>query len=315
MVFRKSPPEVISLGDVAVDQLVSVPRYPLNGEDSEVSGMERHPGGSAANFAVAIARLGMRSGFIGKTGSDEAGRFVGDDLKREGVDVSHLKEASGGTGTVIVLVDKEGQRTMLSFRGVNTKLTMHEIPREYIASSKWLHVSGYSLVRAPQCNAALKAMEYGKKAKVRISLDPSLHIHQAKSKVLADALGLADVLFPSEAEAKYLSHKTNLREAGRVLLKKGPSIVAIKLGRRGCIVMTEDEELQIPGFNIEPTDTTGAGDAYDAGFVMRHLRGFDLKRSAEFANAVATLKTMKTGARAGLPRIDEVERFMRNERK
>jgi len=306
---------VISIGDIAVDQLVFVPRYPLDGGDYEVSGVERHPGGSAANFVVAIARLGMRSGFIGKVGSDEAGRLVRDDLEREGVDTSHLKREPGETGSVIVLVDKGGQRTMLSFRGANTKLTIQDIPRGYIAGSKWLHVSGYSLVHAPQRDAALKAMEYAKLAKVRISLDPSLHIHQAKSKVLADALALADVLFPSEAETKYLSHKTNLREAGRALLKKGPSTVAIKLGRRGCIVMTENEEVRVPGFSAEPTDTTGAGDAYDAGYVTGHLKGFDLKRSAEFANAVATLKTMKAGARAGLPRIDEAERFIRNEKK
>lgn len=144
-------------------------------------------------------------------------------------------------------------------------------------------------------------------------LDPSPHINRVKNGVLADALGLTDVLFPNESEAKYLSRKTSLREAGRTFLKRGISVVAMKLGRQGCLVMSK-EELRIPACNAKPIDTTGAGDAYDAGFVVRQLKGFDLRSAAEFANAVAALKTMRLGARAGLPRIDEVERFMRNER-
>jgi len=202
---------------------------------------------------------------------------------------------------------------MWSFRGVNLKLRPEEIPQKYIADSRLLHVSGYSLVRAPQCDAALTAMKYAKETNVRISLDPSPLVHVAPRKVLVEALGLVDVLLPNEAEAKYISHKKNLRNAGRTLLEKGASIVAMKLGPKGCLVMNEDEEFRVPGFKVKMIDTTGAGDAYNAGFLAGHLRGWSLKRSAEFANAAAALKTTKGGARNGLPRIGELEAFMRHE--
>jgi ribokinase len=312
--FRNRSPETISLGDTAVDLVASVREHPRFGGDSEISVLERHAGGSAANFAVAMARLGISSGLISKVGSDEAGRFLRGGLKREGVDVTHLKREDGATGTIFVIVDRSGQRTMLSFRGVNVRLLPEEIPREYIAGSRLLHVSGYSLVHAPQCNAAVTAMKYAKEANVRISFDPSPLVRLAERKMLAETLGLVDLLLPNEAEAKYLSRKKSIRNAGRTILEKGASIVAIKLGQKGCLVMDENDEFHVPAFNVETIDTTGAGDAYNAGFLAGHLKGWDLKKSAEFANAAAAFKTMKGGARNGLPRISELEAFMRHER-
>ena len=313
MIFRKGSPETISLGDTSVDLIASVSQYPRCGGDSEIRVLQRHPGGSAANFAVAMARLGISAGLISKVGADETGEFLRNGLRREDVDVSHLKQENGATGTIFVIVDKRGQRTMLSFRGVNVRLLPEEIPREYIAGSRLLHVSGYSLVRAPQCDAALTAMKYAKEANVRISLDPSPLVHLAERKVLAETLEFADVLLPNEAEAKYLSRKKNIRSAGRTLLEKGASIVAMKLGAKGCLVMNEHEEFRVPPFNVETIDTTGAGDAFNAGFSAGYLKGWNLKRSADFANAAAALKTMKGGARNGLPRIDELEAFMQHE--
>jgi len=313
LTFRKGSPETISLGDTSVDLIASVSRYPRCGGDSEIPVLQRHPGGSAANFAVAMARLGISAGLISKVGSDETGEFLRDGLRREDVDASHLKQENGTTGTVLVIVEKSGQRTMLSFRGVNVRLLPEEISREYVAGSRLLHVSGYSLVRAPQCDAALTAMKYAKEANVRISLDPSPLVHLAERKVLAETLEFVDVLLPNEAEAKYLSRKANIRNAGRTLLEKGASIVAMKLGAKGCLVMSEHEVFRVPPFNVETIDTTGAGDAFNAGFSAGYLKGWNLKRSADFANAAAALKTMKGGARNGLPRMDELEAFMQHE--
>lgn len=89
--------------------------------------------------------------------------------------------------------------------------------------------------------------------------------------------------------------------------------MATKLGREGCTVMTNEEEFRMTSFKVRAIDTTGAGDAYDASFVVARLKGWDLRYPARFANAVATLKTMKAGARSGLPRMAEVERFMKHE--
>ena len=314
MILHDGSPETISLGDAAVDLIAYVPENPRLGGDSEISLLERHPGGSAVNFAVAMARLGISSGLISKVGSDEAGRFLREGLKQEGVDIKHLKREDGTTGTIFVIVDRNGQRTMLSFRGINVRLLPEEILREYIEGSRLLHVSGYSLLRAPQCDAALTAMKYAKEANVRISLDPSPLVRLVERKLVAEALELVDLLLPNEAEAKYLSRKRNIRDAGRTLLEKGTSIVAMKLGPKGCLVMDENDEFHVPAFNVESIDTTGAGDAYNAGFLAGHLKGWNLKRSAEFANAAAALKTMKGGARNGLPRIGELEAFMRHER-
>jgi len=312
---RRLSPDIISFGDAAVDFVTWLSGYPRRGGDIEISRIERQPGGSAANFSVAAARLGMSSGFVGKIGRDEAGQFLHDDLLREGVDITHMRKGAGPTGTVIALVEKNGRRTMLSFRGVNVTFAPHEIPRDYIADSRWLHVSGYSLTHRPQSDAALFAIKQAKKAGVRVSLDPSPHIHLAERAVVDKVLALADVLFPNGAEVRYLSGRRSLRDAGKSLLRKGASIVATKLGREGCMVMTNEEELRVSSFKVKSVDTTGAGDAYDAGFVVAQLLGWNPERSGEFGNAVGALKTMRIGAREGLPRMDEVEKLMRHEHK
>ena len=313
MAASKQAIEVVSVGDVAADLIISLRNYPARGGDAEVPSIRREPGGSAANFAVGVSRLGMRSGFLGKIGSDPTGKYLYEDLNREGVDISHLRVTDVETATVVVLVERSGRRTMLSFRGASTKLTASEIPQDYVSAARWLHVSGYALIHRPQRDAALRAMTYAEEANIKTSLDPSPHIHLAKPDVVTRALKLTHVLFPNYREAQYLSGRSNIREAGKRLLKRGPSLVSMKLGRRGCLLMTNHEKLRISAFKAKTIDTTGAGDAYDAGFVVAQLRGRSLKESAAFASAVAALKTTKAGARAALPRLAEVEKFMRHE--
>ncbi len=305
--------DVVSVGDIAVDLVVSLREYPNRGGDTEISQIQTQPGGSAANFAVAVTRLGLSSCLLGKIGSDEVGSWLRNGLEREGVDVSHIQQTTQRTSTVIVIVENSGRRTMLSFRGASRTLAPSEIPRGLLSNAQWLHISGYSLIHRPQRDAALRAMRDARTEKVRVSLDPSPHIHLAKSRVITSALKLTDVIIPNRQEARYLSRKSRIHEAARLLLRKGPSLVVMKLGRRGCLVTKHGEETSVPAFKVKAVDTTGAGDAFDGGFVVAQLRGMSVRDSAEFANAVAALKTTRMGARAGLPRSTEVEKFMKHE--
>ncbi len=303
----------MSLGDLLIDLRVSVSRYPEIGGDVEVSRLERFAGGSAANFAVALARIGYRSAFIGKIGSDEDGQFLYEGLKLEGVDVSHV-QFDERTGTVLVIVNEGGQRTMFSFRGAGTQLRHEEIDRDFITAARVLHVSGYALMHSPQREAALKAMEYAEQANVAVSLDPSPHIHMAEKESVARGLRVASLLFPDLAEARTLSGTVEPEEAADRLLRLGPKVIALKLGHRGCLIATSNQRILVPSFDVEVADTTGAGDAFDAGFVAGFLNGWKLKEAGEFANAVAALKITRKGARAGLPTLNGVENFLRKQR-
>jgi ribokinase len=299
----------VSLGDVLVDISLLVPHYPTVGGDVEAWQLEKSPGGSAANFAVAVAKMGLRSAFLGKVGSDEEGRFLYEDLKHEGVDVSHLRFAER-TGTVLVVVDGDGQRTMFSFRGSTTQYGPDEVDCDLIASSSIVHVSGYALIHAPQRDAALRAMEHARQANVPVSLDPGPHINIAEQNTVTRALRLTTLILPDLAEAQLLTNQVNPEDAANKLLNLGPKIVALKLGEHGSMIATGDQHLLIPSLRVNAVDTTGAGDAFDAGFIAGFLKGWTLRAAGEFANATAALKITKRGARTGLPTLNEVTSFL-----
>jgi len=302
---------VVAIGDVNVDLIAPISFFPKKGGEVLIDRLERRAGGSAANLSAAVSRLGLKSGFIGRVGNDSFGRFLTDEFNEEKVDISQLQvDEEIGTGLTFILVTEEGERTMFGFRGANVHLSPDEIDVNYIKNADALHISGYSLLRDPQRKAALKALEGAKKAGILVSFDAGVLPAMKASDFIRSTLRSIDLLFLNELEATSLMGIKNPEKAASRALKLGPKIVAMKLGKGGCLILTEGEEIRSPAFNVKVVDTTGAGDAFDAGFLAGIIKGWDLKSAARFANGVGALSTMKVGARSALPNRQEVERFL-----
>jgi len=303
---------VVSVGDANVDLIAPISFFPKRGGEVLTDRLEMRAGGSAANLSVAVSRLGLRSRFIGRVGDDSFGNFLTDEFKKEKVDISQLQvDEEIGTGLTFILVTEDGERTMFGFRGANVHLSPDEMEISYIQNADALHISGYSLLRDPQRKAALKALDGAKRAEVLVSFDAGVLPAMKASDFIRSTLKSIDLLFLNELEATSLVGIKNPEKAASRALKLGPKIVAMKLGKRGCLILTEEEEIHSPAFNVKVVDTTGAGDAFDAGFLAGIIEGWDLKRVARFANAVGALSVMKVGARSALPNRQEVERFLR----
>jgi len=212
---------------------------------------------------------------------------------------------------VVSVVDRKGERTMFSYRGANVRLKPNEIDSNYVRKAKLLHLSGYTLVQSPQREAGLKCAQLAKQSGILISFDPGPLIHLAKPAAIRRILRLTDVLLPNSGEVRSLSGHRNVSQCVETLLNAGPKIVGLKLGKRGCLIAGGDVRIRIPAFEVKVVDTTGAGDAWGAGFVAALLREpTDLARAGKFANAVAALAITKTGARASLPSRRKVEDFL-----
>lgn len=303
---------VASVGDANVDFIAPIPFFPKRGGEALIDRLEMRAGGSAANLSVAVSRLGLRSGFIGRVGDDSFGNFLIDEFKKEKVDISQLQvDEEIGTGLTFILVTEGGERTMFGFRGANAYLSPNEIDMNYIQNADAFHISGYSLLRDPQRKATLKALERAKRAGILVSFDAGVLPAMKAADLLRSTLASVDLLFLNELEAVSLAGIKNPEKAARHALKLGPKIVALKLGEKGCLVLTEKGEIRSPAFEVRVADTTGAGDAFDAGFLAGVIEGWDLKKVARFANAVGALSVMKVGARAALPTMGEVEEFLR----
>jgi ribokinase len=266
---------ICTLGDLLLDVIVR-----LDGpiaEDTDTYGRTRvGAGGQAANVAAWVAALGGSARFVGKRADDAAGRIVAAELEEQGIDLAG-PVVSTGTGTVVSIATPDGKRTMLSDRGVSAELRPEELEPRWFDDCESLHVPVYSLARAPLREATLEAMKLVEQ--VSIDLSGTVALEQAGVEFVRNLIEDHPVtmVFGNEDE----------------MLVLGPvpaAAVVVKRGERGVLVRTRSETRELPARQAEVVDTTGAGDALAAGFL---LGGPELGLDAA-ARCVAQMGAMPT---------------------
>ena len=299
--------EIIGLGECSVDFFISVEDFCPVDDKIWILKTESHPGGVTANFCVAVAKLGIKSGFMGSAGDDAYGQSISRSFCRHGVDITQFSlEKDKITPLNYIIVNKRGERQILqSPHMFSNSLLPDEISTEYIHAAKGLHTSGVRV------KSAHKAMEYARECGVTTSFDLERHVAVGGLSKLQPLLQLTDILLPNKLGALELSKEKDISVAAKKLRSFGPEVVVITLGEQGCLATTEDDQYRVPGFKVEAVDTTGAGDAFNASFVVALHKGMKIGEAAEFANAVAALKCTRMGAQSS-PSLSEVETFLAN---
>jgi len=294
--------EVIGFGALNVDKLFRVNRIAREGEEGFILSMSESPGGSAANTIVGLARLGVRTGFIGKVSNDHEGQLLLNDFRRESVDTDGIVIADkGNSGIVSAFVDKCGERALYVHPSVNDTLKLDEINIAYAAQTDYLHLT--SMDERP-FQTQKKLIE--ELHSVKVSLDPG-EIYARRGLVkLRPIIKLCFVLMPSESEVKLMTGK-GWREGAKQLLNEGTRIVAVKRAEKGCYVTDGRESHAVPPRKTKVVDTTGAGDAWNAGFLYGLVKKKDLYECARLGNFAASKCIAEVGARKGLPRVNELE--------
>lgn len=294
--------DVVGLGYCSLDYLGIVPGRPeFDADTVSLSDFAKSGGGPVSTALVASARLGARTGYIGVLGKDEGGAFLKEEFEREGVDLSRLRMQTGARSQIcIVLVEAgTGRRSILCYRAKG-ELVLDETDRTYISSARYLHLDGYHM------RAAITAARWSRADGVRVSFDAN-----RPRPGLDELLPLVDVLIASERFPPAYTGQGDQVRAGRSLLEMGPEIVVITLGAAGCLCLWGDQVVHVPGFQVDVVDTTGAGDAFHGAFLYGLLQGWELERTAIFANAVAAINCTRLSGRAGLPSVSEVEIFLK----
>ena len=294
--------QVVTLGDINVDIIAFIPRYPSPGGDGLAERVEVHSGGSAANTATVLANFGVDVGIIGRVGRDAFAEQALVHLAEAGVDLSCIqRDDEFITGLMFIPVTPNGERTMFGYRGANPRLESALLDESYIVQTDVFHLSGYALLAEPQRSAARQAVEMAHQAGVSISLDVGLEAAARTTEEVKALLPLVDLIFPNQAEAEHLTGSSDMKEAVKALLEYGIETVALKLGERGCVVGSGGELFSVPTFAVEVQDTTGAGDSFDAGFILGWLWGLGPRESAILANALGALAASAVGAGDALP--------------
>lgn len=299
--------DVLSLGIFVVDVLGRpIDRFPEKGQLELFDELEIHTGGCANNTAIALSRLGISVGGMGKIGSDHFGGLVLQTLTENGVDTTGIQQdANVNTSFTFVAIASDGERSFCHYIGANGELCEADINWEFLKTAKILHIAGALVMPKfdghPMANVLRKAKTLG----LTTSLDTAWDATGKWLETLEPCLPFVDIFLPSLTEAEHLTGTSELSEIAQFFINYGISTVGIKMGARGSYVATDTEELFIPAYPAEAIDATGAGDAYAAGFLAGTVMEWELKATAELASATGAACVTAIGTTAGIQNLEE----------
>jgi ribokinase len=299
--------DVIGFGALNVDSLLKVDKIAVAEEESHIVDYTEACGGSASNTTVALARLGCKVGFIGKVADDREGKLQRDCFKSEGVDTGGIAIVkNGSSGKVLGFVDKKGQRALYINSGVNDQIEPRDLKYEYVSQTQFIHLSSFVGEKSFRTQKKLLGSLH---SSVKFSFDPGSVYAQKGFAAIEPLIQNSYVFMPNAGELELLTGETNFRKGADIILGLGVKIVVVKLGEKGCYVTDGQEKLTAEPFQVKVVDTTGAGDAFNAGFLYGLLKSKSLYECGRFGNFVASRCVMAMGARAGLPRAADLVAF------
>ena len=300
--------DVLSLGIYVIDVLGRpIDQFPEKGKLALFDELEIHTGGCANNTALALARLGVSAGAMGKIGTDAFGDLILQALTDNGVDATGMRQdADVSTSFTFVAIASDGERTFYHYIGANGELCEADLNWELIKTTKILHIAGALVMPrfdgAPMANVLREAKRLG----ITTSLDTAYDATGKWMKTLEPCLHHVDIFMPSIVEAQQL---TGLSECGEIaqFLRNHYNIqtIAIKMGENGSYISTPETELSVPAYPVNVVDATGAGDAYVAGFLAGIIMGWDLEATGELASATGAACVTAIGTTAGIQNLEE----------
>jgi sugar/nucleoside kinase (ribokinase family) len=291
-----STPRVLIAGDV-IDDIVVTPLDALTIDSDTTSHIRRTPGGSAANQAAWLASRGVAVRFIARVGAADVERHRGE-LEAFGVEAVLVADDEAPTGTIVVMLDGAGSRTMYTDRGANLRLTAADLPLSLLDQVDALHVNGYALFAGEPRLALTALVAEALRRDIVVTVDPcsSAYLDQlGASTFLACTLG-ASVCLPNLDEGRVLTGCTEPVDVLSVLRDHYP-VVALKLGSGGVLVSERGRVEMIPSAAPSVVDPTGAGDAFCAGFLASWLEGASAAHAAREGSALAARAVATYGGR------------------
>ena len=310
--------DIVALGEVLID-------FTQSGvSESGMRLFEQNPGGAPANMLTASTRLGMKTAFIGKVGTDMHGTFLKEVLEEQHICTKGMVfDENFFTTLAFVELSETGERKFSFARkpGADTKLRLEEIDKKLLEQTKVFHFGSLSLTDEPCRTATMEAVKYAKEQGAIISYDPNYRelLWESKEQAIEQMrrpIPYVNVLKISDEETELMTGEVEPIKASERLVEQGISIVVVTLGEKGALVRTKEGYSIVSGFASKVVDTTGAGDSFWGGFISRivasgkeinSLTLVELETMIRFANAVAGICVTRRGAIPAMPSLEEVE--------
>jgi sulfofructose kinase len=298
--------DVVGFGTNAVDYLIQVPEYPNFASKIELSDYTQLAGGEVATTMVGLQRLGLKTCYVGRFGTDSEGDFGLQTLRDENVDVTFAEKIEGARTQIafIVIETKSGERTVIWQRDERLAYKENDAPVNAATLGKVLHFTPHDT------RACLLLARKAKENGTIVSADVD-NIFEGIGEVLPHV----DVLITSsELPEKLLGIEDKKQSLIEMKARFGCKVVGMTLGEKGSMLLCENEFVETEGFAVPNgcRDTTGAGDAFRVGLIYGLLKNHSIETSARMANAVAALKCRALGARTALPNVSELSEILQN---
>jgi ribokinase len=301
--------KIAVVGSIIADLAVRTPRVPAVGENLLAESFSVGPGGKGANAAVAVARAGAEAVLVGCIGDDDFGRMELAHLRQEGVNVDGVRvDPEAGTGVAFIMIDSDGENTILVVNGANDRLSATAVSRAL--DSHRGRLDGILInfeIPEPAVAAGVRLGE-DQGAPVVVDAGPP---RPYGPETWADCA----VLTPNALETATLvgypvQDDVTAEQAARELLAAGPQAVVLKRGARGALLLTVEREAHVPAFPVEVVDTTGAGDAFSATLTVAVAERLPLERAVRRANAAGALTVTRFGTMPAMPTRGEVDALL-----
>ena len=305
--------QIIGVGALNIDLIYKVERILEDGETA-VDWAKSFPGGSAANTIYGLAKLGVSTGFCGAVGDDKEGKTLLNDFKKVGVDTSHiLVKPKAKTGSALCLSDRGGRRSLYVQPGANSQLDLDDLDFGYINQAEIVHLTSFADDSQFQLSLGLILRL---DASVKLSFSPGAIYSVKGIDTLSPFLSRTHLLFVNQSELQQMT-RDDVQGGAQKCLQTGCRIVVVtlgkgkKLGKTTAVGYIRDADneyvIEPPSHNLgAEVDTTGAGDAFSAGFIYGVVKGKGLAECGRLGDFVAKLCISRTGARHGLPTAEEL---------
>jgi ribokinase len=316
MKSRSHPkPTIVVIGDINVDMLGRVKSWPKPGQDCLAPRLEMHCGGVGANSALALARWGIDVRLAGCVGRDRFGDFVLEHLADGGVNTRWVERTSNAmTGFFYINITPDGERTFFGSRAANGRVKNRRNVRSLCSDAGAAHLVGYNFLNPGPARAAKQIAREIHSRSGWVSLDVGMAPAQQIPGKILQIIPTVDILLLSTDEATLLTGARDPHRAFAALEKAGAREVVLKLGKSGCLISRNGGPQHVPSFDVKMVDSTGAGDAFVAGFLQARLRGWSPEEAAIAATAGGAAAVSFVGAGETLPGSREVAALMQSQR-
>lgn len=299
--------DIIGWGALNVDRLCQVNQFAPTDGETFIYNETKSCGGSASNTIIGTAKLGLAAGYIGKIGNDSNGQMMRDYLESNNVDTGHLIIAEGETGEVIGFVDDEGNRKLYVTPKINDKISNEDINREYLLNTKLLHLTSFVGLNPddPSVNTQFELLDEIS-GRITVAFDPGMLYVNRGQEFMEKLISYTDILLINETELLIATQEDDFEKAVKKVAPK-VDILVVKRSTKGSFIKKGTEEYNIGIFEVDTVDTTGAGDAYNAGFLYGYIKGYTLEESGIIGSYIAAQSTTQTGATEAIPDIKNID--------